>query len=807
MERKRLYKRKGQWVTASVVATLGLLVMPFGEVATAQEATESETTSESVNTAEATPTSENVADTTTEPASTPVQPAEAVPAVAETVAQPAETTTPASTTTQPAESTAAVAASVQPTESTATDLTAEPVQPPVERATIASTPAPSVQPNVSLSPVNGIVVENQQSYLYHNGEKKLDYLHTDETNANKRYYFDESGRMIRDSWVYSKGNDAWYRANATGEIVEQTASDVKINGVNQVLYYGADLSKARVTTAKELFGQRFSVSRRLEKDGMKLLELSKNGTVVGYVQSGSTVDVPRGKRVVYIDSGHGGSETGAFKFGVAEKDLNLKITLPLSNQLRDLGYIVYESRVNDKEIPLRQRHIEPNSLMPDIYVSVHHNAMPESYGGSAHGILTLYHDRSIDEPGFMTIAHHPESRMIEGKKLASTVQNALVKATGANNQGIRAQNLHVTRNVDVPAVLVELGFMDNYAEHQKLITPSYQAKLINGLVNGVNAYFGLPATSVSTPALTPVSTPAQPVSAPTTTATPTNGVYRFTAKSPVKSTPTQAAPTRDYYHAGESVRYDGKLESDGYQWLTYINYAGNRSYVAISQLPKPVATPATPVAPATPVVAKPATPVSTPAKPTTPTAPTPTTTPKITQASGTYHFTAKSPVKSTPTQAAPTRDYYYAGESVRYDGKLESDGYQWLTYINYAGNRSYVAISQLPKPVATPATPVAPATPVVAKPATPVSTPAQPTTPTTPVTPTTPKITQVSGTYRFTAQSVVKVTPTQAAPVRDYYYAGETVRYDGKLVSDGYQWLTYINYSGTRSYVAVGKIS
>ncbi|MGO1433700.1 MAG: N-acetylmuramoyl-L-alanine amidase family protein, partial [Ruoffia tabacinasalis] len=52
-------------------------------------------------------------------------------------------------------------------------------------------------------------------------------------------------------------------------------------------------------------------------------------------------------------------------------------------------------------------------------------------------------------------------------------------------------NLHVTRKTDVPATLVELGFQDHDAEFRKLINPSYQKKLINGLVNGINAYFGL----------------------------------------------------------------------------------------------------------------------------------------------------------------------------------------------------------------------------------------------------------------------------------------------------------------------------
>ena len=108
----------------------------------------------------------------------------------------------------------------------------------------------------------------------------------------------------------------------------------------------------------------------------RVLFRSRNNKVFAYAKRSDLVEVPMGKRTVYIDAGHGGAETGAVAFGRAEKDMNLDITRPLADRLRRLGYEVYESRVDDKEIPLGQREFEPNRLMPDIFVSVHHNAMP-----------------------------------------------------------------------------------------------------------------------------------------------------------------------------------------------------------------------------------------------------------------------------------------------------------------------------------------------------------------------------------------------------------------------------------------------
>ena len=238
------------------------------------------------------------------------------------------------------------------------------------------------------------------------------------------------------------------------------------------------------------FGQRFNVVGEFTDDkGVKFLEVAQNGKTVGYVNADAAVEVPADRKVIYLDAGHGGSETGTYNYGVAEKDLNLNITRQLAERLRELGYMVYETRTTDKEVKLHDRDDHPNEVMPDIYVSIHHNAMPASYQGRVNGIVTLYHHPDISEPGWPTLKTDNWTRINASKNLSQAIQNALVDATGAVDQGIRKQNLHVTRTTNVPATLVELGFLDNWAEHQKLITPSYQKKLVGGLVTGITNYF------------------------------------------------------------------------------------------------------------------------------------------------------------------------------------------------------------------------------------------------------------------------------------------------------------------------------
>lgn len=265
--------------------------------------------------------------------------------------------------------------------------------------------------------------------------------------------------------------------------------DVKLNGKTEVFRTAKSLIGNSYDVV-DYFGQRFRAVNEYHANGVTYLELvNDNGTVFGYLPATATVQVPRGVNTVYLDAGHGGWETGSTANGSLEKDLNLNISLQLADRLREQGYVVYETRTTDEYVKLHNRQDDPNSLMPDAYISIHHNAMP--IPNTAQGIVTLYHDPSIDEPGYLTMDHHHGTDIIpEGKRLSAAIQNELIKATGAVNQGIRPQNLHVTRTTDVPATLVELGFQDHWADYQKIINPSYQQKLINGLLNGINAYFG-----------------------------------------------------------------------------------------------------------------------------------------------------------------------------------------------------------------------------------------------------------------------------------------------------------------------------
>ena len=220
---------------------------------------------------------------------------------------------------------------------------------------------------------------------------------------------------------------------------------------------------------------------------------------------------------------------------------------------------------------------------------------------------------------------------------------------------------------------------------------------------------------------------------------PASGSYTFTARTGIKTQPLVANPDVSYYDAGMSVNYDKVVNNDGYTWLSYLSYSGQRFYVAIAP------TSVTKL-------------VEQPVQPSTP-------------SSGTYTFKERSSIKAEPRVASPELAYYDAGMSVNYDKVVNNDGYTWLSYLSYSGNRFYVAIA--PTSVTKP-----------------VEQPVQPSTPS-------------SGTYTFKERSSIKAEPSVASPELAYYDAGMSVNYDRLVTADGHTWLSYISHGGNRRYIAI----
>ncbi len=279
----------------------------------------------------------------------------------------------------------------------------------------------------------------------------------------------------------------------------------------------------------------------------------------------------------------------------------------------------------------------------------------------------------------------------------------------------------------------------------------------------------------------PVSTPT--VHKPAETATPVSelpkaGTYRFTQDMPIRNQPKMSSPAEYFYQKGEKVNYDSTLVADDHNWISYVSYNGTRRYIAISK----VATPVTPV-------------VQTP----------PTTQTETAEASlklapqGSYTFTERVGIKREAKMTSPDVAFYDKGMKVNYDKVITADNHQWLSYISFSGGRSYIPVAKV-APVTTPTVHKPVESPKPDKPTV---------TPVTSQTETSEASLKLAaqGSYTFTERVGVKREAKLSSPDIAFYDKGMKVNYDKVITADNHQWLSYISFSGGRSYIPVAKVA
>lgn len=178
-------------------------------------------------------------------------------------------------------------------------------------------------------------------------------------------------------------------------------------------------------------------------------------------------------KVVVIDAGHGGSMPGATRQGVYEKDIDLAITKELAGLFAENeGSIrVYYTRLDDSNPSFESRVGLANKADADVFISIHNNAATTR--SSVSGTTVLYDEEK------------PESGL-SSMHLAEICAEEVTAALGSTNQGLAGGNeIYIIRNAEVPAALIEVGFMTNAEELKKLTTPEYQHQAAVGIYQAV----------------------------------------------------------------------------------------------------------------------------------------------------------------------------------------------------------------------------------------------------------------------------------------------------------------------------------
>lgn len=187
-------------------------------------------------------------------------------------------------------------------------------------------------------------------------------------------------------------------------------------------------------------------------------------------------DRPLLGKKIYLDPGHGGVDPGAIYKDIKESDINLSICEILREKLELAGATVYLTREGDydlskidairrKKSDLENRVKIINQSNVDMYISIHLNSTTSS---SWHGMQIFYDNVNK-----------------ENKEIA----NKLTESFNTKRKAQKISGMYLNKNINIPGVLIEVGFLSNYHDRLNLISKDYQIEFANQTVNAIINYY------------------------------------------------------------------------------------------------------------------------------------------------------------------------------------------------------------------------------------------------------------------------------------------------------------------------------
>jgi N-acetylmuramoyl-L-alanine amidase len=295
------------------------------------------------------------------------------------------------------------------------------------------------------------------------------------------------GDWARANGLYGFTRDHGHEIVLTNRIVRMVfdvdSAQVEINGVNVRLSFP-------VANVK---GVPFIAQLDLDKTIRPLLYPSRYVT-------------PKRITTICLDPGHGGKDTGNRVggpfFGHSEKTYTLALALELRDQLKRAGFNVILTRSRDAYVDLPLRPDIANQHGADLFVSLHFNATatgrdeaqgPETYCITPVGALS---SNAHGEGGESVVGSGPTTaNRYENQSLllAYAMEKSLVQNLNVNDRGVKRARYWVLRDADMPAILIEGGFMTHPPEAEKIYDAAYRKQMAAAIVRGILSYQKLTA--------------------------------------------------------------------------------------------------------------------------------------------------------------------------------------------------------------------------------------------------------------------------------------------------------------------------
>jgi len=227
------------------------------------------------------------------------------------------------------------------------------------------------------------------------------------------------------------------------------------------------------------------------RNGAPLVSFVDLQTAIRPIAFLSKSSTPIRIKTICLDPGHGGKDPGNMEKKSQEKKYTLLLAEEVAKILRQAEFKVVLTRSKDQFIELSDRAAVANRNGADLFISLHYNSAGssevsgvETYCMSPAGTASSNTGGGKIDPGTFSGNAHNEKNML----LAYQMQKSLLKNLAAEDRGIKRARFEVLREVKMPAVMIEGGFMSNPGDAKKIYDSVYRKKMAQAIVDGMLAY-------------------------------------------------------------------------------------------------------------------------------------------------------------------------------------------------------------------------------------------------------------------------------------------------------------------------------
>jgi N-acetylmuramoyl-L-alanine amidase len=354
-----------------------------------------------------------------------------------------------------------------------------------------------------------VVIDLERPITYTSNLLKADPRH----KKPRRLYMDlkdsyvssdiESSIPIRDG-LLQRARAAQYSENAVRVVLDINSIDgYKVFHLHDPYRIVVDV---RGTDAKEVKKEKEVAKTETRRPRKGIRKVAKPDESVSLArQLGLNV------RRIVIDPGHGGKDPGCFhKGGIKEKNIVLKLAKILAKKVEErLRCEAVLTRTRDVFLPLEKRTAFANVKKADLFVSLHINAHKQA---NVYGLETYFLNIATDERAVMVAARENatseknlsdlqailndlmlNTKISESSRLAHEVQKGIIgkvrkRYKSVKDLGVKQAPFYVLIGAEMPAILVETGFITNPRERKRLLSDSYLNSLADGIVSGIESY-------------------------------------------------------------------------------------------------------------------------------------------------------------------------------------------------------------------------------------------------------------------------------------------------------------------------------